>query len=162
MKILVVYYSRDGHTRNVAKEIATTLAADVEEIREITSRKGIMGWITGAMGSFLRQSVALESSMVDPANYDLAIIGTPIWMYTMTPAVRAWLKKHGKKLKQVVFFATMGGKGDKNAFAGMEKLCAKAPLLTAAFIDKTIDTKWHQPQLDAFLQEIREYLIKAG
>lgn len=156
MKILVVYYSRDGHTRNVAKEISSTLAADIEEIREIKRRKGILGWLSAGSDALWRRLVTIEYSMIDPANYDLVIIGTPVWAWTMAPGVRSWLKKHGKSLKKVIFFATMGGSGDKRTFANMEKLCAQPPLLTAAFIDKTIDTKWHQPQLDSFLQEIRE------
>jgi flavodoxin len=155
MKILVVYYSRDGHTRNVAKEISSTLAADIEEIREITKRKGIIGWLLAGRDAFLRRKVTIENSMIDPTNYDLVIIGTPVWAWTMSPGVRAWLKKHGKSLKKVIFFATMGGSGDKQTFAHMKKLCAEPPLLTAVFIDKTIDTKWHQPLLDSFLQEIR-------
>ena len=156
MKILVVYYSRDGHTRNVAKEISSTLAADIEEIREMKKRKGIIGWLFAISDALWRKSGAIEYSMIDPTNYDLVIIGTPVWAWTMSPGVRAWLKKYGKNLKKVIFFATMGASGDKRAFAHMEKLCAQPPLLTAAFIDKTIDTKWHQPQLDSFLQEIRE------
>jgi flavodoxin len=156
MKILVVYYSRDGHTQALAKEISTALAADVEEIRELTSRHGKISWLSAMIDSGLRRSIPIVASMVDPANYDLVIIGTPVWSFSMSCAVRTWLKKYGKTLKQVVFFATMGGKGDKATFAGMKKLCAKSPLVTATFIDKTIATKWHQPELDSFLREIRE------
>jgi flavodoxin len=156
MKILIVYYSRDGHTRTIAKEMSSILAADIEEIREMKKRKGIIGWLSAGQDSFLKRTVVIENSVIDPTNYDLVIIGTPVWAWTMSPGVRAWLKKYGKNLKKVIFFVTMGGSGDKRTFADMTKLCANPPLLTASFIDKTIDTKWYQAELDKFLREIRE------
>jgi len=156
MKILVVYYSLYGHTKTIAEEISSNLAADIEEIRELTSRKGVKGWLLTAIDSIFRRSVPIGSSMLNPSNYDLVIIGTPVWAFTMSCGVRSWLKKYGKNLKQVAFFATMGKNGDKSTFTAMENLCSKKPLLTTAFIDKTITTKWYQTQLDKFLREIRE------
>lgn len=155
MKILVVYYSRDGHTKTVAQEIATSLSADIEEVRELTSRAGIKGWLLAGKDATLKKIVPIEESTIDPTIYDLIIIGTPIWAFTMSCGIRAWLDKHCKNLKQVIFFATMGSKGDKRAFADMEKLCGKSALLTASFIDKTIVKKEHKSQLDNFIKEIR-------
>ena len=39
-KGLVVYYSRTGHTEQVARALAGNPAADLEPIREARSRKG--------------------------------------------------------------------------------------------------------------------------
>ena len=48
MKILVVYYSRTGNTKFVAEEITAELNADMEEIVDLKSRGGKMGWLSAS------------------------------------------------------------------------------------------------------------------
>ena len=43
--VLVVYFSRTGHTRVLAEGIARALGADLEEIRDRTDRTGLLGWL---------------------------------------------------------------------------------------------------------------------
>lgn len=37
----------------------------------------------------------------NPADYALTIIGTPVWVGTMTPAVRAYLQNNQERLHNV-------------------------------------------------------------
>ena len=46
MKNLVVYYSRTGRTKKIAKEIQERLNADIEEIHDVKNREGILGWLS--------------------------------------------------------------------------------------------------------------------
>jgi len=43
-KILVAFYSRTGHTRQVAEAIAAALDAELEAIEDVRPRLGIIGW----------------------------------------------------------------------------------------------------------------------
>lgn len=156
MKTLVVYYSRDGHTKIVAKEMAAALAADIEEIRELKSRKGIFGWLLAGHDASRKKPTEIATFNTDPNGYDLVIIGTPVWAFTMTPAIRTWLTKYGKNLKNVAFFATMGGSGDKRTFTKMEELCGRLPIITGSFIDKKVVHGEHKAKLDEFLQKLQE------
>lgn len=160
MKTLVVYYSRDGHSRKVAQAIADALKCDIEEIKETQSRTGIIGWIMAGGDACRKKIVPIAEFSKNPADYDLVVIGTPIWAWTMVPAIRSWLDKFGKNLKQVAFFATMGGSGDKKAFAQMEELCGKAPIATSAFIDRETNTDAHKIKLDNFVKDLRELIPK--
>jgi len=45
MKILVAYYTRDGHTRQVAQRIAESLGADLDEVIDKKKRNGILGFL---------------------------------------------------------------------------------------------------------------------
>jgi flavodoxin len=48
MSTLVVYFSRSGHTQQMAREIAQKCGADLEEIRERGAREGAWGyWPSG-------------------------------------------------------------------------------------------------------------------
>jgi hypothetical protein len=58
--VLVVYFSRTGYTRRMAEEIARTIGADLEEIRDPTKRSGLLG--SGAT-KVLREMAALCRSV---------------------------------------------------------------------------------------------------
>jgi len=156
MKTLVVYYSRDGHTKIVVEEISKAVGADIYEIKETQSRAGIMGWILACKDAMLKKATAIEPSTIEPVNYDCVIVGSPVWALTIPSAVRSWFTQYGKSLKKTIFFVTMGGNGDKRAFSHMEALCAGKPLLTATFIDKEIAKGEHKAKLDVFIAQIKE------
>jgi flavodoxin len=158
MKILVVYYSRDGHTRSIAKEMSAAISADLYEITEPQSRAGVMGYLSAAKDAALKKATAIDETAIDSASYDYVLVGTPIWAFTMPSAVRTWLTKYGKALKNPIFFATMGGNGDQRTFAQMEELCSTKPLLTATFIDKEIDKGAYGQKLDTFIGKVKEQL----
>ena len=46
MKSLVVYYSRTGNAKFVAQTIAEQLGSEIEEIKDLKSREGALGWIS--------------------------------------------------------------------------------------------------------------------
>ena len=71
----------------------------------------------------------------DPKKYDLIIIGTPVWAWTTTPAIRTYLTQN--KPKKVAFFCTSGGSKGK-VFEDMEEL-SKKPLATLDLVDKKIN-----------------------
>jgi flavodoxin len=120
-KILVVYYSRTGNTKKIAKEIAKNLDADLDEIRDLKNRKGLMAWIASGREARLEKITEIKYKK-NPSKYDLVIVGTPVWAWNITPPVRTYLTKN--KLKNTAFFCTYGGVPGKT-FESMEKLSKK-------------------------------------
>lgn len=55
------------------------------------------------------KKVEIEPINVDLNSYNVIILGTPVWWYTMTPPVRAFLKKYDLSGKVIIQFATNGG-----------------------------------------------------
>ncbi|MFH2027554.1 MAG: hypothetical protein ABIJ08_00305 [Nanoarchaeota archaeon] len=89
MKTLITYYSRTGTTRKVANEIAVQLGCDTDEIIDKTKRSGPLGYITSGRDAMKKSLTEIETKK-DPSQYDLVIIGTPIWAWTMAPAIRTY------------------------------------------------------------------------
>ena len=91
----------------------------------------------------------------DPEKYDLVIIGTPIWAWTITPAVRAYLNQNKENLKEkkLAFFCTMGGSGDKGAFSEMEKLTHKSISYLALTTKEVIKEEFNK--VKEFLRKLR-------
>lgn len=139
MKTLVVFYSRTGTTRRVAEVIAAELSADarasadakasvdVEEIVDKKNRQGLLGAVIGGRDATFRRAADIEEPKHDPAGYDLVVVGTPVWAWTMTPAVRAYLERQKGRLPQVAFFALAASSGADKTVAAMAQLAGKEP-----------------------------------
>ncbi|MDI6739339.1 MAG: flavodoxin [Candidatus Edwardsbacteria bacterium] len=139
MKILVAYYSRTGTTKQVAAELAAQLDADVEEIIDTKNRKGIWGYLSGGRDASRKQTTVIGPLQKDPAGYDLVALATPVWAWTVTPAMRAYIAQTKGKLKKAAFLCTMGGSGDVKTFAAMEELSGLKPVATLSF--RTVEVK---------------------
>ncbi|MFH1256112.1 MAG: NAD(P)H-dependent oxidoreductase [Candidatus Diapherotrites archaeon] len=154
MKSLVVFYSHDGSTKAVAGKIAAELKCPVEEIIGLKKRSGPIGWLTGgrdAMKAVPTEIKALESNF---AEFDLVVIGTPIWADNVTPAVRALIEKNKNSLKSVAFFCTAGGGKGGKAFAEMESIAGKKPKATLELSAMEVK-KWEvAPKINRFAEEI--------
>jgi flavodoxin len=152
MKVLVTYYSRTGNTRKVAEKIAKILKADLDEIKDLTDRSGPKGWLFGGRDASRKYPTEIRYKK-DPKDYDLVVIGTPIWAWTVTPAVRTYLSQ--KKFPKVAFFATCGGSGIEKTFEEMERLSkkpvAKLGLKAETFTQK-LEVHAHMDKIEKFCQ----------
>ncbi|HOW50643.1 MAG TPA: flavodoxin [bacterium] len=138
-KILVVYFSRSGNTESVASLIASKLNADSEKlIEQGTDWEGVWGYLKAGKAAWQETATSIEKLKKNPKDYDLVVIGTPIWAWNMTPAIRSFLTVYKDDLKKVAFFATEGGSGHEKAFKNMETLTGKAPVATAAVLEKEV------------------------
>jgi len=68
-------------------------------------------------------------------DYDFVFIGTPIWRMNAVPAIHVFLSAHQWDSKQVALFCTMGGVGDKRAFATMRRLLVGARVIGELALD---------------------------
>ncbi len=127
MKTLVTYYSRDGHTKAVAQEIAQALEADIEEIVDRKNRLGFRNWFLAGRDAWRKKLTEIGPLKQDPARFDLVVIGTPIWAWNMAPAVRTYLSQNKGKIKSAAFFCTQGGSGGQKTFGYMKELLGLKP-----------------------------------
>ncbi len=156
MRTLVVYYSRTGVTRAVAKRIAEALSADVEELIDTKNRKGPLGFLLAGKDAALQKHVPIEPPQTNPAEYDLVVIGTPVWAGTVSTAVRAYLTGPGRDIRRAAWFCTTAKSGIPAALKTMQALLGREPLATAGFFQKDVKRNEHIAALDAFLSKLRE------
>lgn len=154
MRALVVFYSKSGTTRQVGTELAQAMKADSEEIVDTRDRQGLRGWLLAGRDASRKQTTDIKPAQKNPSSYDTVIIGTPIWAWSMTPAVRTYLEQNKGAFKRVAFFCTMGGSGDKQAFAGMEQLTDRKPAAVLALKTMEVRKNAHGPRLKAFTEAV--------
>lgn len=153
-RILVVYHSRTGYTRRVALDLAERLGADLDVIRIVQPMHGPVGYAMCAVEALAGLAPALRRQAKDPADYDLVVVGTPVWFWSLASPVRSWLESFSRRGRRFAFFCTMGGSGAGRVFATMKEMTGRAPLATLALSDAEIDAA-ARTKLDAFVRAIR-------
>jgi flavodoxin len=154
MKSLVVFYSRSGNTKKIGLEIAQILKADTEEIIDLKNRKGAIGFITGGFAGVFKRQTKIKQVSLNPLNYDLLVIGSPIWAGNMTPAIRKFLSQLDKeKLKKIAFFCTCSNSNGK-CFSDMKKL-SKHPLAALEIKDKKVKTDEYKDLVSSFCEKLK-------
>lgn len=158
MRVLLVYYSRTGHTKDVALSIKTKLECDVLEIHDTTNRKGFWGYLKSSLGAMLGKSTELNIVDHNPKDYELIIIGTPIWAQNVSVPVRTYIMQMGGKFNQVAFFCSMGGSGYQVAFNNMEGICGKTPQATLAITEDSVKNRTYDDDVSGFVKQIKKVL----
>ncbi|WP_374563944.1 flavodoxin family protein [Ideonella sp.] len=150
-RILVVYFSRTGYTRRVAESLAQRLGAQLAPIDEPRSRRGILGYIRSAREAMRRAEVEITAPAADPGEFDLVLIGTPVWASHASPPARTLALRWQGRVKRVALFCTLGGSGAEAALAELQLAIGQAPVATLALTDRKIDAGTAATKLDAFV-----------
>ena len=129
-RVLVVYYSRTGATRKVAEELAAITGWDLEPVIDTRSRGGVIGYLRSAADSLFRRPTKLIPPRHNPANYDLVVVGSPVWNGSVSTPIRTWLEERRGDLPALAFFATEGSRGAPRAFHQMAALAGGMPIAT--------------------------------
>ncbi|NLE00702.1 MAG: hypothetical protein GX640_12605 [Fibrobacter sp.] len=92
MKVLIAFYSKTGTTRKLAGMLGKELQADLEEIIDKKKRSGIIGWLISGRDGMKHIPTEIELVKNNPADYDIVLIGGPLWGFKGTaPATRTYL-----------------------------------------------------------------------
>lgn len=128
MKSLVVFYTRSGTTKKATEAISRVLECNVEEIVDTKNRKGLFGWLRSGRDAMRKRTTIIQPIKHNPADYDIVIMGTPVWGGMPAPAIRTYITQNKDNLKKVAFFCTCGSSGMDKTFAELGKLCSKDPI----------------------------------
>jgi flavodoxin len=151
---LVAYFSRTGYTRKVAEEIAARCGADLDDIQGVRDRSGILGYLRSAREALNRTLVDIRPATRDPGDYELVVLGTPVWAGHVCSPMLAYLTANRARFRRVAFFATEGGSGAEKVFREMADLCGQQPVASAVFRDREIDASGYAEELDRFVRTV--------
>lgn len=127
-RALVVYYSRTGHTKIVAENIARMLRCETEELVDRGQRKGLLGYLRASLDATLGRRADLAPTKLDPSAYDLVIVGTPIWNASVSSPVRTYLMAERGRIKRLALFCTHGGGGSTRVLRQIERIAGRKPI----------------------------------
>ena len=151
-KILVVYYSRTGNTERVAQDIARVLNADNEQLIDKKDRSGVVGYMKAGKDATKESLAEIAPIINDPAKYDLIIVGTPVWAWNMSSAVRTYITNNKASFKEAAFFTTSGGTKPEKIVAKMEALAGLKAKASTGFVPSDLK-KSNQSRYDKMVSD---------
>lgn len=128
MKTLVVYYSwSNGNTEGIAKCAAKKVNADIAKIETEVPYTGTYDEVVeqAHKESKAKCMPKIKPLPYDVKDYDMVVVGTPVWWYTMAPAVRTFLHENDLKDKIVIPFMTNAG-WPGTTLKDMKEMCGGA------------------------------------
>jgi len=153
-RVLLVYYTRTGNTKKVARAIWENLRCDTEELEDQANRKGFLGYLSAGRDAMMKNKTHLHPVTKDPSLYDLVIVGTPVWAWNMTPAVRTYLTQYRDEIKEGAFFTVSEVTGPERIVREMESILGKKALAWTGFTGKEIADGSYLNKAKEFLAEI--------
>ena len=154
VKILIAYYSRTNNTDRIAQSIAADCNADVLRIKDASSRSGAMGYFLSGRDAMFQRAGLIQKIDKDPAPYDLVILGTPVWAFSLSPPMRTFISEHKTKFNRVAFFCTEGGSGGQRVFTQMAQLIGKQPVATLEVTENELKSGAELDKVKAFTESL--------
>ncbi len=131
-KTLVAYFSATGTTKNVAKNLASALNADIYEIEpKIPYTNADLNW----QDKNSRSSVEMRDKHSRPEmkednfsvdGYDTIFLGFPVWWYVAPTIINTFLEKQDFSNKTIILFATSGGSRFGKTVEGLKSSVANS------------------------------------
>ena len=109
MRTLIVYYSRTGTTATIASALANRLDADKREIGCDRYAGGLLRYLLAGYDSVRGNLPEIEMTEFAAEQYDLLLIGTPVWTSHPSLPVRSFLDRKPELPTRVAVFLTHGG-----------------------------------------------------
>jgi flavodoxin len=160
-KSLIIYFSNSGYTKKLAKELSRNINCDIEEIKTPVSYSGFFGYQRAMFHAIFGKAPEIKKLKHNPANYDLVIIGGPLWAGSTSGPVRAFLVEYKNLIRNISFFTTQGGPyGKKQLFLQMEEICGKKPIACLSVTDKSLNENDYQQSVWTFLNELQKNFAK--
>lgn len=141
-KKLVAFFSASGVTASVAKVLADTLNADLYEIAPKTPYTDAdLDWRNANSRSSLemkdktsRPEIANTNARV--GDYDVILLGFPIWWYIAPTIVNTFLEKYDFFGKKIILFATSGGSGFGDTVTWLKGSVAENTVIEEGMLQK--------------------------
>ena len=146
-KVLVVYFSATGTTKQVAKQIAQSAGADICEIAPAKPYSSDdLDWTNQQSRSSVemgnpnaRPDIKMVS--VDVSQYDYVFLGYPIWWDLAPRAVNTFIEATDLAGKTVIPFATSGSSSIANSVAALKKSYPKIKWQTGRLLNRVSETE---------------------
>lgn len=153
MKTLIVFYSRTENTKKIAKTLQKSLNCDIEEIKEKSSHNGPIGYMKGGFESSTGRASPIKPISKDPSQYDLVIIGTPVWAANMASPMISYLKDNGSKINELACFCTCGGSGYDKTLKKIETAVGKTSKTNFYLTSNDINSP--DEKINQFIKELQ-------
>jgi hypothetical protein len=158
---VVVYVTRNGHSRALALDLGLKLGAEVREIVDLVDRKGLFGWIRSGRQASMRAATPIRDPGIDLKGVRTVVLVQPVWASAVCPPVRSWIRAHAKELagKRAAVLSSESGTPAEVIRAKFEAEFPSAlgKLAACGVVLQRDDEAARRKSVDAFVAELGRY-----
>ena len=138
-KILIVYFSHTGNTREIAKQIHMNIGGDLIEIETIDKYPEDHSEILEQARKEITAGYnpALKTKIENIKEYTVLFLGYPNWWGTIPTPVSTFLAEHDLSGKPIAPFCTHGTGGLARTVEAIKKACPDSKVLDALGISNS-------------------------
>lgn len=147
--ILIAYFSKTGTTEEAAREIQAVTGGELFEITVADAYPSSYQSTVDRARRELDENArpALTSTVENMQEYDVILIGYPIWWHTEPMAVNSFLEAYDLSGKTILPFCTSAGSGIEESMTDMRRIAGNQGAtvgsgLTANSLSREIITNW--------------------
>ena len=120
-KPLIVYFTLTGKNKIIAEELKKQLNADIAELKTVSERSGIWGFVVSGYENIFDKDADLQPFTADLTARNPIILCAPIWMQKISSPARVFLKNPALKGKDLYIFASFQGRWGEDKEAELVK-----------------------------------------
>lgn len=164
MKAIIVYFSLEGNTKFVAEKISKQIDADMLRLTPVkdfpTGKVSKFFW--GGKSVVFGEKPKLTPYEFNKSDYDMIVIGTPVWAGSFTPPIKTFLAENNLTDQKIAFFACQAGNDAKKCFAKLEKEISSCEVVdTLALVEpRKNPSNENQLQIDTFCYNLLNKINK--
>ena len=113
-KILTIYYSNGGNTKNIGENLFKIVGGDLKEIEPVEKYPTNIFKMSNLIRKQMKDDYVPQIKNIDISNYEIIFVGSPIWNYSMSLPLKAFLKNNNFENKIIIPFFTCSGGVNKN------------------------------------------------
>lgn len=136
-RVLIVYFSHSGNTREMANQIHGIVGGDLFEIVTVQpypqEYKAVIAVAKRERDSQFRPKLTKRVENLD--SYDLVFLGYPNWYGTLPMALMTFLEENDLSGKTIVPFCTHGGGRWGESVETIKRLCPRSTLLEGLAVE---------------------------
>jgi flavodoxin len=108
-RVLICWFSRSGLTKHIVDILQPLVHADLFEIKVESDYGGITGYLRAGWHYMRSIQPGLVSQAPDLSSYDVYIVASPVWAWTIPAPLSSFLDASDFGGKPVIALATSGG-----------------------------------------------------
>ena len=162
VKSIVIYYSLDGNTHAAAERIAKELGCDIERIvlQKDLPKNAFARIIVGGGQVTVNKRPPIKPLEHDPKDYDLIILGTPVWAGKSASPIASFLGSCAVPERIRAAFTSSAGGDNERCIAALKKQLPDLAFSCALGDRRGKFAADNEKNLSAFVYKLRRYIYE--
>lgn len=157
MRTIVVYFSLEGNVKYVADIISDYMKADSLRIEPVKNypKGNFSKFFWCGKSAVFGETPKLAPYKFDKDEYEIIIIGTPVWAGSYAPPVKTFLRENDLSDKKIALFACNSGGAAEKCFSKLKLEMPDSDVIAALTLKEP-----KVKQLDENIVKIKEFCDK--